>query len=177
MIQLSAVMTGMIIMFGVIGISRGWTKEIIASTGVVLALFTIEQFKAVFLEPLTAGADPAQKFYFYAAILLIITFFAYQTPGRFARQVQRRKALREGGLQERLLGGVLGAFNGYLVVGSLWYYMRVLGYPLAPNIPAPYPGTVSDAMQYSLPLDWLLEGNLLTLLVVILFLFVIIVLI
>jgi len=72
---------------------------------------------------------------------------------------------------------VLGAFNGYLVVGSLWYYMRVLGYPLAPNIPAPYPGTVSDAMQYSLPLDWLLEGNLLTLLVVILFLFVIIVLI
>ena len=177
MIQLSTVLYSMVIFFGVIGFSRGWTKEMIASTGVVLALFTIEQFKVVFLEPLTAGADPAQKFYFYAAILLIITFFAYQTPARFEKQTRRKKRMREGGLQESLLGAVLGGMNGYLVVGSLWYYMRLLAYPLAPNISTPLPGTVSEVMQYNLPLDWLLDGNLLTLIVVLLFLFVIIVLI
>ncbi len=177
MIQLSTVLYFMIGFFGLIGFSRGWTKEIIASTGVVLALFTIEQFKAVFLEPLTVGADPAQKFYFYSAILLIIAFFAYQTPSRFDKQTRRKKSMREGGLQESLLGGVLGGFNGYLLVGSLWYYMRVLNYPLAPNISAPYAGTASAMMQLNLPLDWLLDGNLLTLIVVMLFLFVIIVLI
>lgn len=177
MIQLSTVLYGMVALFGLIGFSRGWSKEIIALTGVVLALFTIEQFKTVFLEPLTVGADPAQKFYFYAAILLIITFFAYQTPARFDKQTRRKKRMREGGLQESLLGGVLGGFNGYLVVGSLWYYMRLLGYPLAPNISTPFAGTTSELMQFNLPLDWLLNGNLLTLIVVLLFLFVIIVLI
>ncbi len=177
MIQLSTVMYGMVMLFGVVGFSRGWTKEIIASTGVVLALFTIEQFNAVFLEPLTSGADPAQKFYLYAAILLIITFFAYQTPARFEKKTHRRRAMREGGLQEGLLGAVLGGLNGYLVIGSLWYYMRQQAYPLAPNIRSPLPGTLSEAMQYNLPLDWLLNGNLLTLIVVLLFLFVIIVLI
>ncbi|GAB4569202.1 MAG: hypothetical protein Kow0077_01340 [Anaerolineae bacterium] len=177
MIQLSTVLYGMVALFAVVGFQRGWTKEMIASTGIVLALFTIEQFKDVFLEPLTVGADPAQKFYFYSAILLLITFFAYQTPDRFEKQTRRRKHFREGGLQEGLLGGVLGSLNGYLVVGSLWYYLRIFGYPLAPNVTSPLPGTISEVMQYNLPLDWLLDGNLLTLILVLLFLFVIVVLI
>ena len=80
-------------------------------------------------------------------------------------------------MQEGLLGSAIGGLNAYLLFGSLWYYMRDLGYPLAPNIPEPFVGTASAAMQLNLPLDWLLEGNLLTLLVVVLFLFVIVVLI
>jgi hypothetical protein len=177
MIQLSTVLWGMVILFAIIGFSRGWTKEIIALTGVVLALFTLEQFKDVFLAPLTAGAQPAQQLYLYGGILLLITFFAYQTPDRFQQQTKKSRRSRGGNLQESLLGAMIGGFNGYLVFGSLWYYMRDLGYPLAPNIPEPFVGTASAAMQLNLPLDWLLEGNLLTLLVVVLFLFVIVVLI
>ncbi len=176
MIQLSTFLWGMTVMFGVVGFVRGWTKEIIALTGIVLALFSLEQFRDVLLAPLTEGADPAQKFYLYAGILLLITFFSYQTPDRFEKRTQRSRQLREG-LQEGILGGVIGAFNGYLIFGSLWYYMRILGYPLAPNIPAPYAGTAAEALQSTLPLDWLLGGNLLTLMVVVLFLFVIVVLI
>lgn len=176
MIQLSTFLWGMVVLFGFVGFVRGWTKEIIALTGIVLALFTLEQFKDVFLTPLTVGADPAQKFYLYAGILLVISFFAYQTPDRFEKRTQRSRQIREG-LQEGILGGVIGAFNGYLIFGSLWYYMRILDYPLAPNIPAPYVNTAAAAMQNTLPLDWLLGGNLLTLLVVVLFLFVIVVLI
>ncbi len=177
MIQLAAVLWGMIILFAIVGFSRGWSKEIIALTGVVLALFSLEQFRDVLLEPFTSGATPAQEFYLYAVVLLLITFFAYQTPQRFEKQTRSRRRFREGGLQESLLGSLIGAFNGYLVFGSLWYYMRELGYPLTPNIPAPYIGTLSESMQYNLPLDWLLEGNLLTVLLVLLFLFVIVVLI
>ncbi len=176
MIQLSTCLWGMVGLFAIIGFSRGWTKEVIALTGIVLALFTLNQFNDVFIAPLTAGAEPEQQFFLYSGILLLITFFAYQTPQRFEKRTVRSRRMREG-IQEGLLGGMIGAFNGYLVFGSLWFYMRELGYPLSPYIPAPYAGTASAAMQNQLPLDWLLEGNLLTLLVVILFLFVVIVLI
>ena len=29
-----------------------------------------------------------------------------------------------------VLGGLVGAFNGYLICGTLWYYMDKLGYPM-----------------------------------------------
>ena len=45
MIQLSTFLWGMVLLFALIGFSRGWTKEVIALTGIVLALFTLEQFK------------------------------------------------------------------------------------------------------------------------------------
>lgn len=176
MIQLSIFLWGMVALFGLIGFVRGWTKEIIALTGVVLALFTLEQFDEAFLQTLTAGAEPSQQFYLFSGILMLITFFAYQTPERFEKRVARNKKLREG-LQEGLLGAMIGAINGYLIFGGLWYYMRNLGYPLAPNIPPPLAGTASAAMETNLPLDWLLAGNLLTILVVALFLFIIVVLI
>ena len=55
--------------------------------------------------------------------------------------------------------------------------MDNLGYPLSPYVIAPPAGSSSAAMVNQLPLVWLLEGNLLTMMVVVLFLFVIIVLI
>ncbi|NJL95402.1 MAG: hypothetical protein HC915_17610 [Anaerolineae bacterium] len=66
-----------------------------------------------------------------------------------------------------------GGFNGYLVIGSLWYFMHVLGYPFS-TVLAPAPGSASAGLVESLPLSWLLDGNLLTLLVVGLFLFILI---
>lgn len=176
MIQLSTFLWGMVALFAIIGFLRGWTKEIIALTGIVLALFTLQQFEDALLQSLTEGANPAQQFYLYSGVLLIITYFAYRTPERFERRTARSRRIREG-LQESLLGAMIGGFNGYLVFGSLWYYMRILDYPLDPLIPPPFAGTTSAAMQNQLPLDWLLGGNLLTLLLVVLFLFIIIVLI
>ncbi len=176
MIQLSSFLWFMIVMFGLIGYMRGWTKEIIALTGLVLAIFSLEQFKDVLLAPLTAGAAPAQQFYLYGGILLVIAFFAYQTPESLEKRTQRHKGGREG-FQEGLLGALLGGFNGYLLFGSLWYYMDNLGYPLSPYVSAPPLGSPSAAMVGQLPLVWMLEGNLLTLMVVVLFLFVIVVMI
>ncbi len=165
----------MVILFAVIGYVRGSAKEIIALAGIVLSLFVLEQFRDVLLSPLVAGAGLEQQFYLYAGILLMITFFAYQTPERFER-VQRTRGTREG-LQEGLLGALLGGFNAYLLFGSLWFYMDNLLYPLSPDVMAPPLGSASAAMVQQLPLVWLLEGNLLTLLVVVLFLFVLIVLV
>lgn len=174
MIQLSSFLWGMVALFAFVGFVRGSNKEIIGLTGIVLALFVLEQFRDVLLSPLVAGAAPDQQFYLYAGVLLVITFFAYQTPERFSA-MERRKGAREG-LQEGLLGSTIGALNAYLLFGSLWFYMDNLGYPLSPYITAPPLGSASAAMVNQLPLVWLLEGNLLTLMVIVLFLFVLVVL-
>src|SRR5579859_5021812 len=79
MIQISTVMWAMIALFAAVGFLRGWTKEIVATAGIILALFTLWQFQSILIEPLTHGASPEQIFYLYTGILLIITFFAYQT--------------------------------------------------------------------------------------------------
>ncbi|MEP7289126.1 MAG: hypothetical protein ABI947_25515, partial [Chloroflexota bacterium] len=108
-------------------------------------------------------------------ILLIITFFAYQTPGTASRLSEGRMwSGRREGLQERLLGFVVGGVNGYLIVGSIWYFLDVTAYPFAPFIIAPQPNSASAALVGSLPLIFLVQNNLLTILVIVLFLFVII---
>lgn len=175
MMQLSTFLWSMVAMFAVIGFLRGWTREIVATAGIILALFAIWQFQSILIQPLLAGASPQAVFYLHAGILLIVTFFGYQTPTTAARLSEGRLwAGRREGLQERLLGTVVGGVNGYLIFGSLWYFLDITQYPFSPFILAPTPGSVSAATVASLPLIFLVQGNLLTILVVVLFLFVII---
>jgi uncharacterized membrane protein required for colicin V production len=175
MVQLSTFLWMMIVLFAVVGFLRGWTKEIVATAGIILALFTSWQFQGFLITPLTRGASPEQVFYLYTGLLAIITFFAYQTPGTAARLSEGRMwSARREGLQERLLGAIVGGINGWLVFGSVWYYLDATNYPFNPYIIAPAPGSASAAMVSSLPLIFLVQGNLLTILVIVLFLFVII---
>ena len=175
MIQLSTFLWIMIGLFAVVGFLRGWTKEIVATAGIILALFALWQFQAILLEQLTQSASQDQKFYFYTVPFILITFFAYQTPGTAARLSEGRMwSNRREGLQERLLGLVIGAVNGYLIVGTIWYFLDATAYPFPPYIIAPTPGSASAGMVGSLPLIFLVQNNLLTILVIVLFLFVII---
>ena len=175
MIQLSTFLWSMIAFFAVIGSLRGWTKEIVATAGIVLALFASVQFTSILIQPLTQGASGEQVFYLYTFVLGLITFFGYQTPTTASRMTGGRYwGAGRLGLQERVLGTVVGAINGYLIFGSIWYYMDVNQYPLAPFITAPAPGSPSGLMVATLPLVFLAQGNLLTILVIAMFLFVII---
>ncbi|HML22968.1 MAG TPA: CvpA family protein [Aggregatilinea sp.] len=173
MIQLSSFLYFMIGLFAVIGFMRGWTKELIATAGIVLALFALRQFETIVIDPLTDGQQQA-KFYLQAAILVTLAVFAYQTPpDRFVRS--NRNVVREG-LQEGILGALIGGLNGYLLIGSLWWYMDNLEYPLSPNILPVVPGSASANLVSALPLSWMLsgDGNVLSLLMIGLFVFVIV---
>ena len=175
MLQLSTFLWVMIALFGAVGFLRGWTKEIVATAGIILALFTLWQLQSTLIQPITQGASGEQRFDLYTGFFLLITFFAYQTPSTAARLSDGRMwSTRREGLQERLLGLVIGAVNGYLIFGTLWYFLDVNGYPFAPFITAPIPGSASAQMVSSLPLIFLVQGNLLTILVIVLFLFVIV---
>jgi hypothetical protein len=175
MVQLSTLLWIGIAVFAMVGYMRGWTKEVLATAAIILALFTLRQFESLLVDPLTEGKQNS-KFYLQATILLIITFFGYQTPPeRFSRSGSRRAAQREG-IQEGILGALVGAFNGYLLVGSLWWYMDNLEYPLSPHILPVAPGSPSANMVDILPLSWLLsgDGGLLSIIMVALFIFVIV---
>jgi len=174
MIQLSSVLLFAVVIFAVIGYLRGFDKEIICTAGVVLAIFTLVQFEP-FLADVSDGASnpPATLFYIQALILLVITFFAYQTPPERFVALRAKKSKARDIFQTRALGLLTGAFNGYLVFGSLWYFLDTKNYPLRQISPPPLGSTSADFVG-SLPLAWLLQGNLLTLLVIGLFLYILI---
>lgn len=165
----------MIGLFAMVGFLRGWTKELIATAGLVLALFALKQFETLLIDPLTDGNQDS-KFYFQAFILVTMAFFAYQTPPEVLSRSRTRRSSQRQGFQEGILGALVGAANGYLLIGSLWWYMDNLEYPLSPYIlPAP-PGSASADMVRMLPLSWMLggDGGLLSLLMIGLFIFVIV---
>jgi hypothetical protein len=65
------------------------------------------------------------QFWIRIFIILLLVFFGYQTPrlSRFASIVKKDK------ISDSFLGFFLGAINGYLIAGSLWYYLAHAGYP------------------------------------------------
>lgn len=179
MIQLSAVMITMAIFFAIIGFLRGWNKELISMAGIILGLFALFQFDNLVRGVLLAGVSRDQVFFVQAAIFVVVVFFAYQTRALFAEERGRGGEGRDN-LQESVLGALLGFLNGYLIWGSLWYFMDINEYPLSPWIIAPSPGSPSDQARDLLPLVILGggvngSGDLLAVAVIVLFLFVLIV--
>lgn len=156
MLQISTFMWVMAAVFAYVGFSRGWNKEIIATSGIILGLFALHQFDDVLRQTLLANLPTEQIFLVQAIIFGIIVFFAYQTRALGGDD----KGSRDGrdSLQTSILGGIVGFINGYLVFGTLWYFMDITGYPLSPYISAPIPNTVSADFVDSLPL-YLLAGG------------------
>jgi hypothetical protein len=181
MMQLSALLWGMAFLFGYIGFSRGWNKEVISLSGIVLGLFALFQFDDVIRGTLLANVPAVQAFFIQTALFAIIVMFAYQTRALIGTDAARARgdANREQ-LQSNLLGGVVGFINGYLIWGTLWYFMHINDYPLSPFITRPPAGSPSEATIAQLPLYLLAggpagDGNLLAAAVIVIFLIVLIV--
>jgi hypothetical protein len=177
MATLSFVFFFLTAIFAVIGSLRGWAKEMMVTFSVILAVFIIYIMQGIIpglLNSLTP-AGTAAYFWLRAGILIILVFFGYQTPNlpkiggaRFARER----------LQDILLGLFLGAMNGFLVAGALWFYMKEAGYPFPQYILPPVQGDPFTDSAYRL-YPWLapewLTGNMLYIAVALAFVFVIVV--
>jgi len=119
---------------------RGWAREILVTFGVILSLFVLtvlERFVPFIRDTLPVTA-PDTLFWLRAIIILVLVFFSFQTPnlpriaesGRFARER----------LQDTLLGFFLGAVNGFMIWGAIWYFLHQAAYPFA-IVTAPDPAT------------------------------------
>ena len=131
MIPIHTVFGGLLFLFALIGGLRGWGKELIAAFSVILALF-VDHVLIRFVpgvDSLILGMDPDAQFYTRSIIIIGVAIAGYASPAIVSRL--GAKVARER-LQDLLLGFVIGALNGFLVIGSLWSLMDKAHYGLVP---------------------------------------------
>ncbi|MBI1281806.1 MAG: hypothetical protein GC179_27020 [Anaerolineaceae bacterium] len=181
MVSLYSMLWVSAIFFGVIGVIRGLRREIVSFGGIVLATFALFQFDVLLRGVFLASISRDQAFFVQAGLFCVVVYFAYQTrsfggydnpPGQ--------QGPRSNRYQDALLGGLLGALNGYLIWGAIWYFLDINDYPFAPLITAPAANSISAQALNSIPL--VLMGSItgggsqvLTVIVVLLFVVVLVV--
>ncbi len=132
----------LVLLFGAIGLVRGFLKELGVTTTVCVAMYVISQWlekrgvtdmalgKAVEVAPgafrAFAADDPRNalvRCLLYILIMAFMVFISYHG-----------ETLTFGGTPSKGSPGVLfnlmiGLLNGYLIVGTLWYYLDKYNYP------------------------------------------------
>lgn len=137
MVSLVVVFWMYVILFAVIGAMRGWARELLVSFSLILALFIISVLERFipFINT-TLASIPSTLFWLRSGIIIALIFFGYQTPN-IPRLSANNRFARER-LQDILLGVFLGGLNGYLIAGTIWFYLHAAGYPF-PNLISPPP--------------------------------------
>jgi len=115
----------LVVLFAVIGSLRGWAKELLVACSLVLAMF-INMLIDKYAAGLLSSLPPAEMFGVRAGVFALLTYFGYLTPR--LPWIPAERFLRER-LQDWLLGAVLGAVNGALLFGSIWFFLHTAGYP------------------------------------------------
>jgi uncharacterized membrane protein required for colicin V production len=139
MVSLTVLFWLFVILFAIIGAMRGWAKEMLVTFSVLLAVFIIVLMETYLplLSP-DSGISQSTRFWIQTGIIAMLVFFGYQTPN--LRAIAGPRFARDR-VQDILLGLILGAINGYLIVGSIWFFMAKAGYPFQPYFIPPDPNT------------------------------------
>jgi uncharacterized membrane protein required for colicin V production len=153
MVSLSFVFWMYVVLFAIIGGMRGWAKELLVVFSVILALTltTLLEHYVPFVRDVLKVNSPELYFWMRSIVIGLLVFFGYQSPNiaRFAPKMSREK------IQDVLLGVVLGAVNGYLIAGTIWFYMHDAGYPFhlvtAPDPNTPLGKAALAMLQYMPP--------------------------
>ncbi|MBL6960803.1 MAG: CvpA family protein [Anaerolineales bacterium] len=119
-----------VILFAIIGAMRGWAKELLVSFSVILALALNYLLRKYVPMIMNLPTTDIAFFWIRTWITIALVYFGYQTVasiGALSGKARKEK------LQDALFGAVMGAINGYLVVGTLWAYLNEAQYPF-PNI-------------------------------------------
>lgn len=128
MVPIEVVFGIMVLIFTLIGFARGFLKELGVTAMMIWALFMLSLVGPL-LERLVGGeelsANKAQWICIsYTIIIVLVAIFSYQGETLAFGGVPLR------GLTGAILGTLMGLVNGYLIAGSLWYYMAHFDYPI-----------------------------------------------
>jgi uncharacterized membrane protein required for colicin V production len=160
MINLFLLFWMLVALFTVIGYMRGWQKEVIAMSGLVGAIAALMQFGYEMVSLFGAlpaeGMTPEQlqsvqktQILIQGVFFAFVAFFSYQVVASLAVNIAggRLGDRLRAGLEKRIVGGLIGAVNGYLTVGGLWSLLEYvpipdgyehlpigLSYPFDPNL-------------------------------------------
>jgi uncharacterized membrane protein required for colicin V production len=133
-----------VILFAVIGMLRGWAKELLVAFSVILALalnLLLKQYIPIVKD---LPDDSSSLFWVRSLILIALVYFGYQTVALVPHLAS--KATRER-LQDALFGAILGAINGYLVAGTVLFYLDQAKYPYPDIVSAPPAQMVNSIVQ------------------------------
>lgn len=127
----------LIVLFGFIGLVRGFLREIGVTTIMAFLLFILTFFQKQFtagldmlvamvrLSPPDGSEADLLRFSVYLVLIGLVAFISYQGE---TLTFQGRPIPGALGM---FLSLIIGLWNGYLIIGSLWHYMNVLGYPIS----------------------------------------------
>ena len=115
-----------VVLFALVGWMRGWAKELLVSFSVLLALALNHVLRRYI--PLAQNLPETDQSLFWVRtiILLTLVYFGYQTVMSISHLAAKGRTEK---LQDTLFGAFLGALNGYLVAGSILYYIHIADYP------------------------------------------------
>src|SRR5215470_6236713 len=123
-----------VVLFGLVGWMRGWAKELLVSFSVVLSLALNHVIRRYVPIAANLPETDASLFWVRTIILLVLVYFGYQTVISIPHLAAKGRSER---LQDTLFGAFLGGLNGYLVAGSLLYYIVIADYPFPDVISKP----------------------------------------
>lgn len=154
MVSITSLFWLLVGLFAAIGAMRGWAKELLVSFSVILAL-AVNHVLVRYVPPVVAMAETpgmiTSLFWVRASVVIVIVFFGYQTVASVPRLAARANKER---LQDMLFGIVMGGVNGYLIVGTIWFYLQDASYPI-PNMfyapPAEIAEKITNMMKYMPP--------------------------
>src|SRR5512147_3320918 len=114
-----------VVLFAIIGFMRGWAKELLVAFSVILALALNHVIRRYI--PLAANLPETDPTLFYVRIivLFVLVYFGYQTVISIPHLAAKGRTEK---LQDTLFGAFLGGVNGYLVAGSVLYYVHIADY-------------------------------------------------
>lgn len=144
MMSLVYVMWMYVVLFAIIGMLRGWAKELLVAFSVVVALTFNHVLRKYVPMVQQLSDDSASLFWVLSLVLLALVFFGYQTVALIPHL--QAKATRER-LQDSLFGIIVGGINGYLISGSILFYLSQTNYLALPDVIIPPTQDLTDALQ------------------------------
>jgi hypothetical protein len=141
-----------VILFALVGWMRGWAKELLVAFSVILALALNHVLRRYIPIAQNLPETDVSLFWVRSIILIVLVYFGYQTVISIPHLAAKSRTDK---LQDTLFGAFLGGLNGYLVAGSVLYYMHIADYPFHQVVSKPAdPGiiqTVNQMMLYMPP--------------------------
>jgi hypothetical protein len=148
MVPLNTLLIIFIIFFGFIGFVRCWARETLVTFSMILSLFMYDLLSRVDQISLVLEViSPRTRMVVQAIYVAFFALIGYVGPALYSSRSERRE--RREKVAYVILGALTGAVNGYLIVGTLLYYMHLNDYPLPWFISPPL-----DPVAYDNLLRW-----------------------
>ncbi len=131
MIPIELVWLIIVLIFGLIGVVRGFLRELGVTTVMVVLLFAVTFFEGKITPLVTMVAAQvlpssvtALQAGFWVVLITVTAFVSYHG------QTLKFEGIDVKGFLGLFFNLITGLANGYLIAGSIWFYLDRLGYPL-----------------------------------------------